>query len=89
MHTFFPRLPIDNEIVGPPEALRKKDWTEEMHEKTKVMREDALRNQQETVKLQRRYYDEGARLEELKVGDLVRVYDPTAEGSKSVKIRNK
>jgi len=88
IHTFFPRLPIDTELVDPPEAMKRKDWAEQMHEKAKVMREDALRNQQEAAKLQKKYYDSGARPEELKVGDLVRVYDPTAEGSKPVKFRN-
>ena len=59
-----------------------------MYKKAKVMKEDALRNQQEAAKLQKKYYDSGARPEELKVGDLVRVYDSTAEGSKPVKFRN-
>ncbi len=40
------------------------------------------------MKLQKKYYDERARPEELNVGDLVRVYDPTSEGSKPVKFRN-
>ena len=53
------------------------------------MRENALRNQQEAGKLQKKYYDEGARLEELKVVDLVRVDDPTEEDLKQVKFRNK
>jgi hypothetical protein len=88
IHTFFPRLPINTELVDPPEAMKRKDWAEQMHEKAKVMREDALRNQQEAAKLQKKYYDSGARPEELKVGDLVRVYDPTGEGSKPVKFRN-
>ena len=54
IHTFFPRLPIDNELVDPPEAMRKKGLAEEIHEKAKVMREDALRNQREAVKLQKK-----------------------------------
>ena len=65
IHTFFPRLPIDTELVDPPEAMKRKDWAEQMHEKAKVMREDALRNQQEAAKLQKKYYDSGARPEEL------------------------
>ena len=52
------------------------------------MREDALRKQQEAAKVQKKYYNEGERPEELNVGDLVRVYDPTTESSRPVKIRN-
>ena len=55
--------------------------------KQRSLREDALRNQREAAKFQKKYYDEGARPEELNVGDLVRVYDPTSEGSKPVKFR--
>ena len=57
-----------------------------MHEKAKVMRENALRNQQEAGKLQKKYYDEGARLEELNIGYLVRVDDPTEEGQNQLNL---
>ena len=88
IHTFFPRLPIDNELVEPPEAMKKKDWAERMHQQAEMMREDALKNQTLAAELQKKYYDHGLKPVQFEVGDLVRVYDPTAEGSKPMKFRN-
>ena len=88
IHTFYPRLPLDNELALPPENMRRKDWAEEMHKKAEVMRQDALRRQQAAAEAQKRYHDKGLEPERFEVGDLVRVFDQTAEASKPVKLRN-
>jgi len=88
IHTFYPRLPLDNELALPPENMRRKDWAEEMHKKAEVMRQDALRRQQAAAEAQKRYHDKGLEPERFEVGDLVRVFDQTAEASKPMKLRN-
>jgi len=88
IHTFFPRTPLDNELVRPPETMKRKEWAEDIYKKAEEMRKDALRNQLAAAAAQKRYYDEGLEPETFDIGDLVRVYDPTAENSKPVKFRN-
>ena len=88
LHTFYPRTPMDNELAAPPENMRQKDWAEDMHKKAIAMREDALRRQKAAAEGQKRYYDKGLEPERFEVGDLVRVFDQTAEASKPMKLRN-
>jgi len=88
LHTFEPRLPIDLELVEPPASMQKKDWARDMRERAEVMRNDALKNQLAAANRQKTHHDNGLKPVEFDVGDLVRVYDPTAESSKPVKFRN-
>jgi len=68
--------------------MKRKEWAEDIYKKAEEMRKDALRNQLAAAAAQKRYYDEGLEPETFDIGDLVRVYDPTAENSKPVKFRN-
>ena len=88
IHTFYPRLPLDNELALPSEDMRRKDWAMEMHKRAEIMRKDALESQQSAAEAQKRYHDEGLEPENFEIGDLVRVYDQTAEASKPMKLRN-
>jgi len=88
LHSFMPRLPTDINLVEPPAAMHSKDWAHEIQQKAALMREDALRNQQAAALRQQSQYNKGLKPVDYEVGDLVRVYDPTAEGSKPVKFRN-
>ena len=88
LHTFTPRLPLDLDLVDPPAIMKQKDWAQKMHNAAKIMRQDALKNQQSAAVKQKQFYDKKLRPVEFKIGDLVRAYDPTAESSKPIKFRN-
>jgi len=88
IHTFYPRIPIDNDLAIPSEEMKRKDWASDMYKKAVIMRKDALKRQQDAAEAQRRYHDKGLEPENFEVGDLVRVHDPNAEASKPMKFRN-
>ena len=88
LHTFTPRLPVDVELLEPPATMKQKDWAESMQRKAEIMRDDALKNQIAAATRQKEQFDRGLEPVQFEVGDLVRVYDPTAEGSKPKKFRN-
>ena len=88
IHTFTPRIPIDNELVEPPANFKKKDWAQDAYKKAQELREDALKNQEAAAGSQKATYDKGLKPTEFQVGDFVRMYDPTAEAKQPVKLRN-
>lgn len=88
IHTFYPRTPLENELELPAEDMKRKGWAEDMHRMAEIMREDALKRQKDAAGAQRKCYDRSLEPEIFEVGDLVRIYDQTAEASKPVKLRN-
>ena len=88
LHTFTPRTPVDVELAPPPTNFKKKDWAETAYKLAQEMREDALRNQQQAAKSQEKEYNKGLKPAQIKVGDYVRLLDPTAESKEPAKLRN-
>jgi len=88
LHTFTPRTPVDIELVEPSNTFRKKDWADEIYKIAREMREDALKNQQAAAKSQEKQYNKHLKPTSIKVGDYVRLFDPTAEAKEPVKLRN-
>ena len=86
--TVVPRTPMDNELVEPPQSLRKDDWAVVAKRRAEEMRKDALKNQLAAAESQKKQYDKGLKPETYKIGDLVRVKDLTAEAKMPVKLRN-
>jgi len=88
IYTFTPRTPIDNELAAPPEKFKRKDWAEKAFEKAQELRQDALKNQKNAARYQKKTYDKGLKPQKFNVGDWVRVFDHTAEAKEPVKLRN-
>jgi len=88
IHTFTPRMPIDSELVAPPESFKKKDWAEEAYKIAQEMRQDALKKQKVAAEGQKKTYDKGLKPIQINVGDYVRVYDSTAEAKEPMKLRS-
>jgi len=88
IHTFTPRIPIDNELTEPPTNFKKKEWAQDALKKAKEFRDDALKNQITAAESQKTSYDKGLKPTEFQIGDYVRVFDPTAEAKQPVKLRN-
>jgi len=88
IHTFTPRVPVDNELVEPPTPFKKQEWAQEAYRKALEFRKDARKNQIAAAETQKTSYDKGLRPTEFQIGDYVRMLDPTAEAKQPVKLRN-
>jgi len=88
IHTITPRTPLDVELVEPAAKLRNNDWATKTYEIAKEMRDEARENQKAAAKSQEKQYNKGRKPTEIRVGDYVRLFDPTAEAKEPVKLRN-
>ena len=88
IHTITPRTPLDVELIEPSANLRNKDWANKTYQIAKEMRDEARENQKAAAKAQEKQYNKGRKPAEIKVGDYVRVFDPTAEAKQPAKLRN-